>query len=126
MIELPKLADLESDPKQIIIKFKPSQFDKVRWFRKWCRKNGKHMNNILYEKIEEYAKKHNYPYGHSQTEIAEFKAGPLNVKKEPVLHELCRHSHKELSDGLFYCMKVHGWCLPKACGRCKYFRKDKK
>ena len=46
---------------------KPGQEDKIRWLKEWCLRNGEQVSDILFEKVEEMARLHGYPNGHSQT-----------------------------------------------------------
>lgn len=114
---MPRPPNPNSKTMQLILKGKPGQEDKIRWFRRWCATNGREISEILFEKIEEHAKQHGYPDSRSQTNL-DFIDKPKMIP----LYKTCKNSMKELSRGEFYCIKGNAWRLPKACDKCGDYR----
>lgn len=113
---MPRYPDPNAKTMNLIMKGKPGQEAKIRWFREWCARNGKEISEILYEKIEQHAKEHGFPNGRSQAKLDD-----VNQPKTLPLWRTCAKGMGEIYRGMFYCKMIGDYRLPVACTRCDVY-----
>lgn len=69
---MPRWPDREAKTLRLVLSPKPGQEEKIRAFKELIRRNGLKIGDILFERVEEFLKEHNWPPGNSQTVINTF------------------------------------------------------
>lgn len=74
-------ADPKAKTQRLILNAKPEQEHKIRAFRELCARNQLSISDILFEKVEQFLKEHNWPPGNSQTILPIFQ--PTGIGSRP-------------------------------------------
>ena len=117
---MPRPPQPDSKTIQLILRAKPGQEEKLRWFKGWCARNGQQISDILYQKVEEWGELHGFPDGHSQTTLSQVTND--KIKTLVPKWQTCQLSNKKLWKGEFVCNGSRK--IPSACSRCNRYRKE--
>ena len=86
-------------------------------FKKYCENNGFSISEKIMEYVQTMADAHGD--GGSQTYLT-FAENPKTLP----LYKTCKHSHKALSKGEFFCGKYATWSPPTRCRLCNDYREE--
>jgi len=86
VICIPKPPNPKSKTLRLVLIPKNGQDDKIRAFKEICARNNKEISDILFEKVEEFLRKHNWPPGNSQTILV-----PKQLLKCGLCNECFKH-----------------------------------
>ena len=83
---MPRWPDRESKTIRLVVSPKLGEEEKVRAFKELIRRNGLRISDVLFEKVEEFLKEHNWPPGNSQTIIPSFDEEEIE-EPQPQVYE---------------------------------------
>lgn len=69
---MPTTPKPDAKTKRLVLIPKPGQEIKITAFKEICARNSIQISDVLFEKVEEFLKKHNWPPGNSQTLLQVF------------------------------------------------------
>ena len=119
---MPRRPEPNSKSVQLILRAKPGQEEKIRWFKNWCLINGESYSTILYQKVEEWGELHGFPDGHSQTTLSQVTSG--KIKTLVPRWKTCKYSNKKMWHGEFVCNGSTK--IPRACPQCNRYKLEVK
>lgn len=64
---MPTTPKPDAKTKRLVLIPKSGQEIKITAFKEICARNGLEISNVLFEKVEQFLKEHNWPPGNSQT-----------------------------------------------------------
>ena len=82
-----RYADYKSKTIRLVLIPKPGEEEKIRAFKQLASRNGLKISRILFEKVEEFLKEHNWPPGNSQTVMTVFLEDPISDESQPQVYE---------------------------------------
>lgn len=94
----PRSPELKAKTDRLTLVPKPGWEEKIRWFKEWCVRNNMQVSDVLYEKVEDMARLHGFPDGHSQTRL-DYADKPGFLPR----WKTCRLSNGRLVKGCFVC-----------------------
>ena len=80
---MPRRPDREAKTLQLALVPKPGQEEKIRAFKELIRRNGLEISDVLFEKVEQFLKEHNWPPGNSQTVLVAFTDNAESNESQP-------------------------------------------
>ena len=84
---MPRYPDRESKTIRLVVSPRPGEEVKVRAFKELISRNDLRISDILFEKVEEFLKEHNWPPGNSQTIITSFAENEEPGEPQPHVYE---------------------------------------
>jgi hypothetical protein len=99
---MPRKADYTAKTLRLTLCAKPGQEDKIRAFKELAARNDLEISDILFEKVEEFLKEHNYPPGNSQTLLSRFDRDLARRFDKRMPQYTCR-SYRGFGAGKPYC-----------------------
>lgn len=73
---MPTTPKPDAKTKRLVLIPKPGQEIKITAFKEICARNGLEISKILFEKVEQFLKEHNWPPGNSQTVLEVYPKQP--------------------------------------------------
>jgi len=112
---MPRPPNKDAKIPRLVLVAKEGQEEKIKAFKEICARNEIHVSDILFEKVEAFLIKHNWPPGNSQTLIFNFAEQPV----KPLVVTCPKLERKDSFQGKLGWCNYHGkWVSEEQCLGC--------